>query len=76
MNHIAEIVQIKQQNPDTSIFDIIIEYCQTHEEEFDIDDFIGQLRGHKGFKEFVKRDMVEFNFCKHLHFEDIFRDLF
>jgi hypothetical protein len=76
MKHINNIIEIKQQNPDISMFDIIMEYCGEHEEEFDVDDFIHELRSHKGFREFIRRDLVEFNFGKDVEFIDTFADLF
>lgn len=76
MIHINNIIQLKLDNPDTSIYDIILEYCKENEEDFDIDELISQLRTHKGFKEYVKRDMHAFGFCKNVFEPSDFHNLF
>lgn len=58
------------------MFDIILEYCDEHKVDFDVDDFIQQLRSHKGLKEYIKKDMLDFNFCKNLNIPDSFAELF
>ena len=61
--HCAIILQQKQNQPDTSIVDILDDYCDLHE-DFDIEEFISLLSINPGLKEFLRRDLIRFNHIK------------
>ena len=73
--HVANIINIKRQEPQLSIVDIITEYSG-ETPDFDVEELAKFLRKREnaGIKEFFKKDMVEFKFAKSE--ESIFNQLF
>lgn len=58
--HIAKILDLKRDCPDTSISDIITDYCEAHP-SFDMDDFCDFLADNTTLREFIKQDLIKFN---------------
>jgi len=59
----AEILMNKTKLPDTSIMDIIIQYCEDNH-SFDMEDFCEfiLLEENSQLKEFIKQDLIKFEY--------------
>ena len=64
-SHISNIIELRKKDPNVSVVDIITEYIENHP-DFDFDEFIVLLkkREYAGLKEYLRKDMIQFNFAK------------
>lgn len=63
-DHIAIILNMKREDPDECLFDLIMEYYEENQ-SFSIDEFLKEIRRNSAFKKYLKSDLSKFNYGKY-----------